>query len=344
MDIPLRLLRHVRAIAEHRNYARAAHALGLSQPALSRSIQELEQTLGIQLFERGRGGALLTNAGEVFLSHSFHVLARSDDLMREMHLLQNLDTGELRLGAGSYPSEMFVDKAVARLVRDHPAVRLNIVKDNWAGLLAQLRRRDLDLIIALAHTQMDDPELHITQMEHHQGWFVVRAGHPLLKLENPSLADVLEHPLVFISRFPPAMMEPMLRSLMVRGGRISPNALPSITCESPVMMRTIAAGSDAVAILSLGMVADEVKQGRLAVLPLRMPWLRVPFSVIRLGHRSLSPLEERFVSLVREVDADIAAAEARLETQLVRPSARHRSNGSRPARNRRRHAARPLKS
>lgn len=170
MDVSLRLLRHARAVAEHRNYARAAQAVGISQPALSRSIQELEQLLGLQLFERGRGGALLTNAGEVFLSHSIHVLARSDDLAREMRLLQNLDSGELRIGAGSYPSEMFVDQAVARLVREHPAARLNVVKDNWAGLLAQLRRRDLDFIIALAHTLGDDPDLHITQMRFHQGF------------------------------------------------------------------------------------------------------------------------------------------------------------------------------
>lgn len=129
-------------------------------------------------------------------------------------------------------------------------------------------------------------------------------------------------------------MEPMLRSLSARGRKVSPSALPSITCESPVMMRTIAAGSDAVAILSLGLVAEDVRAGRLAALPLREAWLRVPFSIIRLAHRSLSPLGERFVALVREADAAVADAESQLEDELF-PVPVRRGNGARPAKKRR---------
>ncbi len=74
MDFDLRLLRHARALAEEGSFGRAARALHLTQPALSRSIQELERRTGIQLFDRNKGGVEPTDLGRVFLVHARELL------------------------------------------------------------------------------------------------------------------------------------------------------------------------------------------------------------------------------------------------------------------------------
>ncbi len=103
MPIELRLLRCALALAEHGNFARAAEARHISQPSLSRNIQEIELRVGTQLFERTAGGAVPTDAGTIFLEHAREVVSRSQDLGREMDILRGLEKGELCIGACTYP-------------------------------------------------------------------------------------------------------------------------------------------------------------------------------------------------------------------------------------------------
>ena len=93
MAIELRLLQCALVLAEHKNFARAAKAVNVSQPTLSRNIQEIERRIETQLFERGTGGVVPTDAGEIFLEHAREVVARAADLNREMELLRGLEKG-----------------------------------------------------------------------------------------------------------------------------------------------------------------------------------------------------------------------------------------------------------
>jgi DNA-binding transcriptional LysR family regulator len=124
MAIEFKLFHCALALAEHKHFARAAQSLHISQPTLSRSIQNIERRIGTQLFERGSEGVTPTDAGKIFLQQARELVARSADLSREMDLLRGLEKGELKIGAGTYPSAMIVDSAVVRLVRAHPGIRL----------------------------------------------------------------------------------------------------------------------------------------------------------------------------------------------------------------------------
>ena len=163
-------------LAEHRSFARAAKAVHISQPALSRSIQELEQRAGTRLFDRTSLGAEPTAAGALFLEHARDVMSRASDLGREMDLLKGLETGELRIGAGTYPSNMYVDQAIGRLLREHPSVKISISNDNWSNLLPLLRKRELDLAIIEATTAEAEPEMHVIRLSTHQGYLVLASG------------------------------------------------------------------------------------------------------------------------------------------------------------------------
>jgi DNA-binding transcriptional LysR family regulator len=306
MAIELRLLRCALALAEHKNFARAAKAVNVSQPTLSRNIQEIERRIETQLFERGTGGVVPTDAGEIFLEHAGEVVARAADLNREMDLLRGLEKGELRIGAGTYQSAMMVDRAVIRLLRAHPSIRLQIHTDNREKLLPLLRKRELDIaVIGLGGIEVG-PEMQVTRLNRHQGYFVVRSGHPLLASGVPTLKSILRFPGVMTSRVTiPALKQFLASAPRNRTDQAIAKSFPAIGCESVAMMKMIVAETDAVGLLPLNTVIAEVRAGKLVVLSLVPPFLKVEFGIIRLGHRTLSPLGESFVRLQLDVDAEV---------------------------------------
>lgn len=327
MDFEIRLLRCALALAEQRNFARAASALHLSQPSLSRSIQNLEHLAGVQIFERNSRPVEVTDAGQIFLEHAREVMSHSADLGREMELLKGLAKGELQVGVGTYVGVGFADLAIARIVREHPAVRLRIANDNWSNLLPLLRRRELDLAVVAGLAFAADPEFHVVQLSQRQGYLAVRPGHPLLELKGVlKMNDVLRYPFVSTSRFPPGFLLRFVKESATdeKSETTGQKSFPSIACESLTMMKNIAQQSDAVALLPLNMLLPDLAAKTIAVLPLVVPMLKPEFGIVRLARRSLSPLGELFVRTICEVDADVVAVERKAAERLF-PASRSRS-------------------
>lgn len=279
-----------------------------------------------KLFERGTGDVVPTDAGNIFLQQAREVVACSTDLDREMDLLTGLEKGELNIGSGTYTSAMMVEPAVVRLVRSRPSVRLRIWNDNWANLLPLLRKRELDLaVIGLAAGIEDERELHITKLNRHRGYFVVRSGHPVLAQKDvPTLQGILQFPVVTTSRISGFLLKQFL------AGRVgaSPDhstmtSFPAIVCESVAMMKTIAAETDTVGMLPLNTVAAEVRSGQLVVLPLAPAFMNVDWGVVRLSHRTSSPLAESFVRLLLEADAELLDFEQQNAPQVVLAPSHH---------------------
>jgi DNA-binding transcriptional LysR family regulator len=325
MDLDLRQLRHARALADHASFAKAAQAMHISQPALSRSIQQLERRVGSRLFERTSGRVELTDVGGVFLMQARELLARAEDLERQIGVVKGVGNGELRIGAGVYPAEMMVGEAVTRLLRGVPDLRLQVTVANWSVLVGMVRKRELDLAVAETSAVSEDPELHVTPFGMHQGYLLVRASHPLLRATNaPGLHDALAYPLVSTARLSPRLTAPMLQAMRRARGRNwrENEPLVSVACESLPMMKKVVEGTDAVGVLTLGVAAAELRARQLAVLPIVEPWLHGRFGVIRLARRSLPPAGEALVEQLREVDVQVAAEEQTLaRTFLPKPKA-----------------------
>ena len=321
MEFEIRLLRCALMLAEHRNFARAAGALHLSQPSLSRSIQNLEQLAGVQIFERDSRPVEITDAGEIFLEYATEVMSHSADLSREMELLKGLGKGELQVGVGTYAGVGFVDRAIARIVRKHPEVRLRIANDNWSTLLLLLRRRELDLAVVVGTGIATEEEFHVIRLTRRQGYLAVRPGHPLLKQTGTlKMSDVLRYPFVSTSRFPPGLLRQFVSESAPgeQQSRSGQKSFPSIACESLVMIKNIAQESDAVAVLPLNVVLPDLEAKTMAIVPVVPPMLQVDFSIVRLARRSLSPLGELFVRTVMEVDSEVVGLEERAAKRLFR--------------------------
>jgi DNA-binding transcriptional LysR family regulator len=172
----------------------------------------------------------------------------------------------------------------------------------------------------------DAPELHITMLNQHQGYFVVRSGHPLLvSKEVLTLQTILQFPVVATSR----ISGPLLKQFLTSGLGNNPDhfarSFPAITCESVAMMKTIVAETDAISLLPLSAVMAEVQARKLVVLSVVPAFLKVNWGIVRLSHRTLSPLAETFVRLLLETDAELFDFEQKNGPKVLTAPRRTRS-------------------
>src|SRR5512139_3428735 len=177
MDFDLRQLRHARALAEQGSFARASRTLHLTQPALSRSIQELERRTGIKLFDRAQGRVEPTDLGRVFLAQARDLLGHAEALDREVATLRGTGTGRLVVGSGTFPTAIFMADALAAFLGRNPGVAVRVVNENWVGLVAGLRRREFDLVVAAPPAPDEATDLETINLSQRQGRFLVRPGH-----------------------------------------------------------------------------------------------------------------------------------------------------------------------
>jgi LysR family transcriptional activator of glutamate synthase operon len=147
--IDLRHVRAVLAIALHEHFTRAAAALGLAQPALSQQIAQLEDDLGVRLFERSRRGARLTEAGRAFRARAERIVAELDGAYADARELAGLVRGRVVLGTIASLAGLKLPTILTRFRERHPGIDIVLREDHSAPLVASLGAGGVDL--ALTH-------------------------------------------------------------------------------------------------------------------------------------------------------------------------------------------------
>ncbi|MCY1269589.1 HTH-type transcriptional activator CmpR [compost metagenome] len=296
----LRQLRHFVALAEYGHFARAAEAVNLSQPALSRSIQALEASLGCSLLDRGPRQISLTAHGRLVLEHARRLLDGSRALRSAVTQLDNLDSGELRLGAGPYPAARLVPRALGRFANCHPGVQVQLSIENWHSLRQRLLDDAIELFVADVREFEGDPLLDIIPLRRHTGTLFCRPGHPLLEHGPLALSDLADY----------ALAGTQLPVEVARAiGELSGSAKPlGIECDNFMVLKAVVAESDVISMAPWDVVAEDVANGRLAVLePLRNTQTSSAYGVVSHATRSLSPAARAMRDLLLEEDREFPA-------------------------------------
>jgi LysR family hydrogen peroxide-inducible transcriptional activator len=152
----LRQLEYLAAIADSGSFHRAARACGVSQPGLSAQIRQLESLLELTLFERGRRRVLLTSAGEEIVRRARAVLAETRGLVESARALQRPLSGGLRLGVIPTVAPYLLPRALPRVRRRHPELRLRLLEAQTHDLLAALARGELDVLLLALEAPLGD--------------------------------------------------------------------------------------------------------------------------------------------------------------------------------------------
>ncbi|UVE18751.1 LysR family transcriptional regulator [Pseudomonas sp. LS44] len=293
----LRQLRHFVAVAEHGHFARAAAAINLSQPALSRSIQALEANLGCNLFDRGARSITLTAHGQLVLEHARRLLAGSRALHNAVSQLGNLQAGELRLGAGPYPAARLVPSALGQLARRYPKVRVQLHTEDWASLRRRLLNESIELFVADCRELLDDPLLTVEPLRVHPILFFCRPDHPLLALREPTTKDLAAYPLAGTQ-----IPEDGTRSLQKLLGR---EPLPDIQCDNFMVLRELVRQSDVISLAPQDVLSADLAAEQLTALSARdaPPMQGSAYGLVSRAGHSLSPAAQTLRGLILAGDA-----------------------------------------
>jgi DNA-binding transcriptional LysR family regulator len=157
--VQLQQLAYFVAVADVRHFTRAAEALRVAQPSLSKQIRTLERELGAPLFSRARGNIALTPAGEALLPLARRVLADVETARREVQDLTGLRRGLVRLGATPSLIAGLLADVLARFHRDYPGIDLRVAEGGSRDLVHDLARGDLDLALIILPLHSTDPAL-----------------------------------------------------------------------------------------------------------------------------------------------------------------------------------------
>lgn len=293
--IRLRHLHTFVAVAQQGTLGRAAETLNLSQPALSKTLNELEQLTGKRLFDRGRLGAKLTLVGEQFLSHAVRVLDALNVAGQSLNYKTEQQNDLIRIGALPTAALGILPTVLGQLHKQQPDLRIQVATTNNPMLLAGLKSGELDLGIG----RMSDPELmsglnyELLFLESLK--LVVRPRHPLLQT-TITLSRVLEWPVVVSPEgtVPRQHAEDLLASQHC--------TLPSGCVEtlSASLSRQLTVDYDYVWFVPSGAVKDDLRLGALIALPVQPLGIGDPIGILTRVDTPLSPAAYRLISAIRK--------------------------------------------
>jgi DNA-binding transcriptional LysR family regulator len=234
----LRHLRHVLALANKLHFTRAAQDLGITQPALSLSIRQLETELGLRLLVRSKREVRLTQVGLVFVEQARAVLAAADRAVIMAQRAERGETGDLTVSFTPNLAYELLPPVIQRYLRRHPDVRL-VLREMWSSeQVVALHARQVHL--AILHPPINQRGLTVRSLFRERYGVALPARHVLTKRHRVSLADLAHEPWV---RFPrpagPGTPDPM-RDIFRAAGydpRIAEEA-----AQIPTLLGMVAAG------------------------------------------------------------------------------------------------------
>jgi LysR family hydrogen peroxide-inducible transcriptional activator len=192
----LRQLEYLVAIADLGSFHRAARACGVSQPGLSAQIRQLESLLDLHLLERDRRRVLLTPAGEELVRRARVVLAEARGLVETANALQRPLCGALRLGVIPTVAPYLLPRALARVRRRHPELRLRLREAQTADLVAALERGELDVLLLALEAPLGALEtLALFRDPFH---VALPASHPLARRRRLREQDLAGQPVLLL--------------------------------------------------------------------------------------------------------------------------------------------------
>ena len=292
MALNLHLLRLFTAVARAQSFSRAAEALHISQPAVSRGVRELEDQLGNRLLERRAGAVVPTEAGRMLLRHANALFAAERAAEEDLAALRGLSAGSLAIGASTTISTWYLPPLMGRFHLAHPAVSLQLRIGNTAQMLDLLLARELD--VALVEGPVEHPGVLVEPWRGDELVWIAAPTHPLARhsgfLSPAQISDALH-----LVREPGSGTRAVGDAACAAHGIVPRERLEVGGTETIKQM--VAAGIG-IALVSAAAVIKELSLATLMILNLRHFAQSRPLNRLRLPDRQPSPATAAFDRLL----------------------------------------------
>ncbi|OCP19240.1 MULTISPECIES: pca operon transcription factor PcaQ [unclassified Ensifer] len=289
-------------VARQKSVMKAAELLHVSQPAVTKTIRELEEVLGVAVFEREGRGIKITRYGEVFLRHAGAALTALRQGLDSVSQERSGDGVPVRIGALPTVSTRIMPRAMSLFLEEDTGARIKIVTGENAVLLEQLRVGDLDLVVGRLAAPEKMTGFSFEHLYSEQVVFAVRAGHPLLSDAQSAFAHLGDYPVLMPTRA--SIIRPFVEHFLIANG--IPGLPNQIETVSDAFGRAFVRTSDAIWIISAGVVASDIEDGTLAVLPIDTSETRGPVGLTMRADAVPSLPLSILMQTIREAASDIA--------------------------------------
>lgn len=292
----LRDLEYFRVVARHGHIGRAAEALGLTQPALSKSVARLEAAVGARLLERTPRGVALTQVGAALFARATHIHSAVDEVLREARDLSAGVSGQLRIGTGPTAGEHILPSVCAELLRGSPGLFIQVVVGLSDVLLASLERGELDLIFG-SFPEPRIPGMIYEMLGEDMLTVFTRKRHALSRARRVELAQLtavrwaLPNPSVTSRR--------TLQQVLHAHNLPAPNV--ALESSSTQVLLAAVAQSDMVGYLPAGALRAGGAIGKLTLLDVAPLRVKRSLGVISRPGAYLPPVAARLMEALRRV-------------------------------------------
>lgn len=278
-------LAHVLAVVEHGTFSEAARAVHLTQPALSRSIQALEDELKAPLFDRGARRAHLTVFGKLVVERARRMRREEAELKRDIDLLRGGEEGSLSIGFAPGPAALLLASFLIHMAQVRPKIHLHAETGATQTLLEWLRSEKIDVIVGDAYVLRQANDIDITSLKELRAGMVCRADHPILQHRQVDIDAILAYPVACTT-----LSAQMVRQIVeVLGPAATPEKMVTIHCDNLDTLRSVALNTDALMFGVLAITRRERASGQMAEVPL-------PAGSRRFGRYALAKLSARTTS------------------------------------------------
>jgi DNA-binding transcriptional LysR family regulator len=296
--VKLRDLHIALAVADAGSMTRAAEELAVSYPVVSKTISELERTLGVKLFDRSISGVEPTHYGRALLKSGVAVFDEMRKGLQQIEFIKQPDAGELRIGSSIVTDAGLLPAVMERFSRDFPRAVVRVLPENIAiQQYDSLRDREVELVFGRLPNTMTEPDLIAEPLFDEPNVVVAASESPWAKRRQLTLADLIGEPWVLAQ--PGSLARSLHDEIFSRSG-LEPPTATVLTVSLHLYMRLIETGR------WLGFVPASVmrfggRQMHLKVLPVKVLSPPAPVGFITVKGRTLTPLAERFIAYARKV-------------------------------------------
>jgi DNA-binding transcriptional LysR family regulator len=297
-------LRHVELIAEvydSHSILKASRRLNLTQPTVTKALQDIEATLAVPLFKRTNRGLEPTPYGEIFARHAKIVLAQLRHAAEELEDLRAGYSGKVTVGTLLAASASILPDAIAMLKKERPAVAISIVVGTYDILLPSLLVGDLDMVLGRMPEQGRSRALVYEDFYREPICLVVRRGHPLTRKRRLTLRELVNE--AWLLPLPETALRRQIERAFLDAGAPPPrNVIESV---SILTNRVLLRKSDCIGVMPYHVALDDVEHELLAILPVKLKSIESPVGAILRAPGQLPPAASTLLECLRLAAKDV---------------------------------------
>jgi LysR family pca operon transcriptional activator len=292
----IRQLQVVVAIAEQRSLLAASRALGISQPALSKALQEIEEALGVRIFDRMSRGVAPNAYGQAILIRARTVLAELNRIGDDLVQIAQQSAGTVVIGALPTAAAGILPATLGRLRSRHPRLGIKVLQGRTHELLPLLESGGLDAVVGRLYAPDTPDDFHREVLYEEPISVLARAGHPIFE-GGLDLAEALRAADLVLPSLEQRVGQEVDGILNAFGDRLPK---PLLRASSLSFIRELILSGDALAILPRLTMAGDLLRGTIRVVPVEIQTPRRPAGLITLRHRARSPGLTALEAVLRE--------------------------------------------